>query len=127
MSEQINKIIEQLKELTLVEVAELVKQIEKTFYVTALVQTNMNNDSGDSKKKEDENKKSEFNLILDEVAPDKKISVLKVVRSLTGLGLKEVKELVESAPKEIKKNLSKNDAEEAKKLIELAGGKASLK
>ena len=127
MSEQINKIIKQLKELTLVEVAELVKQIEKTFYVTALIQTNINNNLSDSKKEDESNKKTEFDLFLDEVFPDKKISVLKVVRSLTGLGLKEVKALVESAPKEIKKNLSKDDAEEAKKQIELAGGRASLK
>ena len=126
MSKQINQIIEQLKELTLLEVAELVKQIEKTFYVKALVQSSANSANTDSKNENESVKKSEFNLILTEVAPDKKISVLKVVRSLTGLGLKEVKGLVESAPKEIKKNLSKDDAEEAKKQIELAGGKASL-
>jgi large subunit ribosomal protein L7/L12 len=126
MPEQINIIIEQLKNLTLIEAAELVKQIEKTFYVRALVSSNTKNDIKDEKLDNSHSAKTEFNLILVEVPSDKKIPILKVVRSLTGLGLKEVKELVESAPKEIKKNLSKNDAEEAKKQIELAGGKASL-
>ena len=126
MSEQISKIIEQLKDLTLIEAAELVKQIEKTFYVQALVGSSIKNNTNDVKIDNNKNAKTEFNLILVEVPSDKKIPVLKVVRSLTGLGLKEVKELVESAPKEIKKNLNKSDAEEAKKQIELAGGKASL-
>jgi large subunit ribosomal protein L7/L12 len=126
MSEQISKIIEQLKNLTLIEAAELVKQIEKTFYVQALVSSNVKSNTNDEKIENNQNLKTEFNLILVEVPSDKKIPILKVVRSLTGLGLKEVKELVESAPKEIKKNLNKSDAEEAKKQIELAGGKASL-
>jgi large subunit ribosomal protein L7/L12 len=126
MSEQISIIIEQLKNLTLIEAAELVKQIEKTFYVQALVSSNIKNSINDIKIDNNQNTKTEFNLILVEVPSDKKIPILKVVRSLTGLGLKEVKELVESAPKEIKKNLNKSDAEEAKKQIELAGGKASL-
>ena len=126
MSKQINIIIEQLKELTLIEVAELVKQIETIFYVKALIQPSTSNTNQGSKTESETVTKTEFSLILDEVGVDKKISVLKVVRSLTGLGLKEVKTLVESAPKEIKKNLSKNEAEEAKKQIELAGGKASL-
>ena len=65
--------------------------------------------------------------MLDEVPADKKIAVLKVVRSLTGLGLKEAKELVESAPKQIQEDMPKDAAEEAKKQIEDAGGKASLK
>ena len=71
--------------------------------------------------------KTEFNLILDEVPADKKIAVLKVVRSLTGLGLKEAKELVESAPKVVQESLAKDAAEAAKAQIESAGGKASLK
>ena len=71
--------------------------------------------------------KTEFDLILDEVPADKKIAVLKVVRSLTGLGLKEAKELVESAPKQVQAALTKDAAENGKKQIEEAGGKASLK
>ena len=75
---------------------------------------------------EEVEEKTEFNLMLDEVPADKKIAVLKVVRSLTGLGLKEAKELVESAPKQVQADLAKDVAEEGKKQIEGAGGKASL-
>ena len=64
--------------------------------------------------------------MLDEVPADKKIAVLKVVRGLTGLGLKEAKELVESAPKEVQAGIGKDAAEDAKKQIEAAGGKVSL-
>jgi len=70
--------------------------------------------------------KTEFNLMLDEVPADKKIAVLKIVRGLTGLGLKEAKELVESAPKQIQEGIAKDAGEDAKKQIEAAGGKASL-
>ena len=70
--------------------------------------------------------KTEFNLMLDEVPADKKIAVLKVVRGLTGLGLKEAKDLVESAPKLVQESMGKDAAEDAKKQIEEAGGKASL-
>jgi large subunit ribosomal protein L7/L12 len=75
---------------------------------------------------EEVEEKTEFNLMLDEVPADKKIAVLKVVRGLTGLGLKEAKELVESAPKQIQEGLAKDAAEDAKKQIEDAGGKVSL-
>ena len=68
-----------------------------------------------------------IDLILEEVPADKKIAILKVVRSLTGLGLKEAKELVESAPKQVQSALAKDAAENGKKQIEEAGGKASLK
>jgi len=71
-------------------------------------------------------KKTEFNVMLDEVPADKKIAVLKVVRTLTGLGLKEAKTLVESAPKLVQESLGKDAAEDAKKQIESAGGKVSL-
>ena len=75
---------------------------------------------------EEVEEKTEFNVMLDEVPADKKIAVLKVVRGLTGLGLKEAKELVESAPKQIQEGIAKDAAEDAKKQIEDAGGKASL-
>jgi large subunit ribosomal protein L7/L12 len=75
---------------------------------------------------EEVEEKTEFNLMLEEVPKDKKIAVLKVVRGLTGLGLKEAKELVESAPKQIQEGLAKDAAEDAKKQIEDAGGKVSL-
>ena len=75
---------------------------------------------------EEVEEKTEFNVMLDEVPADKKIAVLKVVRSLTGLGLKEAKELVESTPKLVQESLGKDAAEDAKKQIEDAGGKVSL-
>jgi large subunit ribosomal protein L7/L12 len=76
---------------------------------------------------EEVEEKTEFNVMLDEVPADKKIAVLKVVRGLTGLGLKEAKELVESAPKQVQEGVAKDAAEDAQKQIEAAGGKASLK
>ena len=75
---------------------------------------------------EEVEEKTEFNVMLDEVPADKKIAVLKVVRTLTGLGLKEAKELVESAPKMVQEALGKDAAEDAKKQIEEAGGKVPL-
>jgi len=128
MSEKIDQIVEELKTLTLLEASELVKKIEETFGVdaSASVGGGMMMAAAPSAAEEVE-EKTEFNLMLDEVPADKKIAVLKVVRSLTGLGLKEAKELVESAPKAIQENLAKAAAEEAKKQIEEAGGKASLK
>ena len=75
---------------------------------------------------EEVEEKTEFNVMLDAVPADKKIAVLKVVRSLTGLGLKEAKELVESAPKQVQESVSKDAAENAKKQLEEAGAKVSL-
>ena len=128
MSEKITQIVEDLKTLTLLEASELVTKIEETFGVdaSAAVGGPMMMAAAPAVVEEVE-EKTEFNLMLDEVPADKKIAVLKVVRSLTGLGLKEAKELVESAPKQIQENLAKDAAEEAKKQIEDAGGKASLK
>ena len=128
MSEKIDQIIESLKNVTLLESAELVKKIEETFDVDASTSVGpamvMAAALGSVEEIEE---KTEFNLMLDEVPSDKKIAVLKIVRSLTGLGLKEAKQLVESAPKQIQEDMAKDKAEEAKKQIEDAGGKASLK
>jgi len=127
MSEKIDQIVEDLKTLTLLEASELVSKIEETFGVDASAVGGggvvMAAAAGAAEEVEE---KTEFNLMLDEVPADKKIAVLKVVRGLTGLGLKEAKELVESAPKLIQENLAKDSAEDAKKQIEDAGGKASL-
>jgi len=128
MSQKIDQIIEDLKTLTLLEASELVSKIEETFGVDA--STSVGNTvvmAGAPVTVEEVEEKTEFNLILDEVPADKKIAVLKVVRSLTGLGLKEAKELVESAPKVVQESLAKDAAEAAKAQIESAGGKASLK
>ena len=128
MSEKIDQIVEDLKTLTLLEASELVSKIEETFSVDASATAGggvvMAAALGATEEVEE---KTEFNLMLDEVPADKKIAVLKVVRGLTGLGLKEAKELVESAPKQVQEGVAKDAAEDAQKQIEAAGGKASLK
>jgi large subunit ribosomal protein L7/L12 len=126
MSEKIDQIVEDLKTLTLLEASELVTKIEETFGVDASAASGGAMVMAAAATADEVEEKTEFNLMLDEVPADKKIAVLKVVRSLTGLGLKEAKELVESAPKQVQEALSKDAAEEAKKQIEDAGGKASL-
>jgi large subunit ribosomal protein L7/L12 len=129
MSERIDEIVEQLKTLTLLEASELVTKIEDTFGVDAsasgggMMVMAPTAGGGDDAVEE----KTSFNLMLDEVPADKKIAVLKIVRGLTGLGLKEAKELVEAAPKLVQAEMGKDAAEDAKKQIEEAGGKASLK
>ena len=127
MSEKINQIVEELKTLTLLEASELVAAIEETFGVDASAAGGAPVVMAAAGPAEEVEEKTEFDLSLDEVPADKKIAVLKVVRSITGLGLKEAKELVESAPKVIQEAVAKDAAEGAKKQIEEAGGKASLK
>ena len=127
MSEKIDQIVEELKTLTLLEASELVSKIEETFGVdaSAAVGGGMMMAAAPAAVEEVE-EKTEFNVMLDEVPSDKKIAVLKVVRSLTGLGLKEAKELVESAPKQVQEGVAKDAAEAAKKQLEEAGAKVSL-
>ena len=127
MSEKLTQIVEDLKTLTLLEASELVTQIEETFGVDASAAASGAVVMATSGETEDVEEKTEFDIMLDEVPADKKIAVLKVVRGITGLGLKEAKELVESAPKLIQEGLTKDAAEDAKKQIETAGGKVSLK
>ena len=127
MSDKINQIVEELKTLTLLEASELVAQIEETFGVDASAAAGGAMVMAAAAPVEEEEAKTEFDLMLDEVPADKKIAVLKVVRSLTGLGLKEAKQLVESAPKLVQEGIAKDAAEEAQKQISDAGGKASLK
>lgn len=127
MSDKINQIVEELKTLTLLEASELVTAIEETFGVDASASAGGGVMMAAAPAAAEEvEEKTEFNVMLDEVPADKKIAVLKVVRTLTGLGLKEAKDLVESAPKLVQEALSKDAAEDAKKLIEGAGGKVSL-
>jgi large subunit ribosomal protein L7/L12 len=125
----INKpeLIESLKSLSLEDILEIVKNFETSFGIENFKFSPSTGSSVTKEKTEQIIEKTEFNLILEEVPADKKIAILKVIRTLTNLGLKEVKELVESAPKIVKENLSKEVAELAKKQIEEAGGKASLK
>ena len=127
MSDKINQIVEELKTLTLLEASELVSQIEETFGVDASAAVGGGAVvMAAAAVAEEVEEKTEFNVMLDEVPADKKIAVLKVVRALTGLGLKEAKELVESAPKQVQGDVAKDAAEDAKKQLEAAGGKVSL-
>ena len=126
MSEKIDQILENLKTLTLLEASELVSKIEETFNVDASVATGGTMVMANSMVTEEVEEKTEFNVMLDEVPGDKKIAILKVVRSITGLGLKEAKQLVESAPQQIQESVSKEAGEDIKKQLEEAGAKVSL-
>jgi large subunit ribosomal protein L7/L12 len=127
MSAATDQILEQLKTLSLLEASELVKQIEEAFGVSAAAPAGGMMMAPTAAAAEPEEEKTEFDVILEEVPADKKIAVLKVVRTLTGLGLKEAKDLVESTPKAVKEAISKGDAETAKKELEEAGGKVAIK
>ncbi|NJL22818.1 MAG: 50S ribosomal protein L7/L12 [Leptolyngbyaceae cyanobacterium SM1_3_5] len=131
MSATTDQILEQLKSLTLLEAAELVKGIEEAFGVTAAAPAGgmmmMAPGAAAAAPAEEVEEQTEFDVILEEVPADKKIAVLKVVRGLTGLGLKEAKDLVESTPKPVKEGIAKEAAEAAKKEIEEAGGKVTVK
>ena len=120
----LNKIIDELSKLTVVEAAELSKQLEEKWGVTAAAPVAAATPGGAPAAAAEE--KSEFTVFLS-AAGDKKINVIKEVRAITGLGLKEAKDLVEGAPKEIKQGVPKKDAEEFKKKLEAAGAKVELK
>tara|TARA_B100001105_G_scaffold114746_1_gene91908 strand:- start:3556 stop:3927 length:372 start_codon:yes stop_codon:yes gene_type:complete len=120
----LNKIIEDLSKLTVVEAAELSKQLEEKWGVTAAAPVAAAAPTSGGAAPEEE--KSEFSVFLTSIG-DKKINVIKEVRAFTGLGLKEAKDLVEAAPKEVKSGVPKKDAEEAKKKLEAAGAKIELK
>jgi large subunit ribosomal protein L7/L12 len=126
MTAATDKILEGLKALSLLEAAELVKQIEEAFGVSAAAPVAVAAVGGGAPAEAAE-EKTEFDVILESVPDDKKIAVLKVVRGLTGLGLKEAKDLVEAAPKAVREGVAKDAAEDAKKQIEEAGGKVAIK
>ena len=118
----LNKIVDELSKLTVVEAAELSKQLEEKWGVTAAAPVA----AAPVAAAEQAEEQSDFTIFLVS-AGDKKINVIKEVRAITGLGLKEAKDLVEAAPKEVKKGVPKKDAEEAKKKLETAGAKVELK
>ena len=121
----LNKIIDELSKLTVVEAAELSKQLEEKWGVTAaaaVAAPAAGAVAGGAPAEE----KDEFTIVLAS-AGEKKINVIKEVRAITTLGLKEAKDLVEGAPKEIKSGVNKKDAEEMKKKLEAAGAKVELK
>lgn len=128
----VDEVMEKLKSMTLLEASELVKAIEETFDVDAsagggammmAAPAAAGGDAGAAAAEE----KTEFDLVLESFPADKKIAVLKVVRGITGLGLKEAKEMVEAAPKVLKEGASKSDCEDAKKQLEEAGAVVAMK
>jgi large subunit ribosomal protein L7/L12 len=138
MSAKTDEILDMLKSLSLLEASELVKQIEEAFGVDAsapvgggmMMMPGMAAGAPGAAAPaaaEPVEEQTEFDLILESVPADKKIAILKVVRELTGLGLKEAKDLVESAPKPVKEAIAKDAAEAAKKQLEEAGAKVTIK
>ena len=124
-SEKIAALIETIKELTVLELSELVKAVEDEFGVSAAAAVAVAAPAAGGAAAAAE-EKTEFDVVLAEVGSNK-IAVIKAVRELTGLGLKEAKDMVEGAPKAVKEGLPKADAEEAKKKLEAAGAKVELK
>ena len=121
----LNKIIDELSSLTVVEAAELSKQLEEKWGVTAAAAVAAAPAAGTAGAAPSE-EKDEFTIMLT-AAGDKKINVIKEIRGVTSLGLKEAKDLVEGAPKEVKSGVNKKEAEEIKKKLEAAGAKVELK
>ena len=121
----LNKIIDDLSSLTVVEAAELSKQLEEKWGVTAAAAVAAVPATG-AAGGEPVEEKSEFTVVLAS-AGDKKINVIKEIRTVTSLGLKEAKDLVEGAPKEVKSGVNKKEAEEIKAKLEAAGAKVELK
>ncbi len=126
MSEKIEKLLEEIGALTLVEAAELKEAMEEKFGVSAAAPVMMAGPAAGGGEAEAAEEKTEFDVELTEVGA-KKLNVIKAVRGLTGQGLKEAKDAVESAPTIIKEGVSKEDAEAAKKELEEAGAKVTLK
>ena len=124
MSEKITNMIEEIKALTVLELNELVKAIEEEFGVSAAAPVAVM--AGGAAPAAAAEEKTDFDVILAEVGPNK-INVIKVVREITGLGLKEAKDLVDGAPKPLKEGASKDDAEAIKAKMEEAGAKVELK
>jgi large subunit ribosomal protein L7/L12 len=128
MSDKVAKLIEDVKALTVLELSELVKALEEEFGVSAAapVAVAAAPAAGEAAAAPAAEEKTEFDAVLAEIGANK-IAVIKVVREITGLGLKEAKELVDNAPKPVKEGVSKDEAEEIKKKLEEAGAKVELK
>ena len=124
MSEKITNLVEEIKTLTVLELNELVKAIEEEFGVSDAAPVAVM--AGGAAPAAAAEEKTDFDVILAEVGPNK-INVIKVVREITGLGLKEAKDLVDGAPKAVKEGAGKDEAEEIKKKLEEAGAKVELK
>ncbi|MEU2612809.1 50S ribosomal protein L7/L12 [Micromonospora sp. NPDC007271] len=121
-----DELLDAFKEMTLIELSEFVKQFEETFEVTAAAPVAVAAAAPGAAPAEAEPEKDEFDVVLD-ADGGKKIQVIKVVRELTGLGLKEAKDLVEAAPKPVLEKVNKETAEKAKAKLEGEGAKVTLK
>ena len=123
-SEKITNILEEIKTLTIIELADLVKAVEEEFGVSAAAPVGVAVAAGAAAPAEEE--KTEFDVVLKGFGA-KKLDVIKAVREITGLGLKEAKEMVEGAPKTVKEGVSKDEAETVKKALEEAGAEVEVK
>ena len=123
-SEKITNILEEIKSLTIVELADLVKAVEEEFGVSAAAPVGVVAVAGAAAPAAEE--KTEFDVVLKSFGA-KKLDVIKAVREITGLGLKEAKEMVEGAPKTVKEGVSKDEAESVKKALEAAGATVEIK
>ena len=125
MSEKIDKIVASVEELTVLELNELVKAIEEKFGVSAAAPVMMAG-AAPAAAGNGEEEKSDYDVLLAEIGPNK-MGVIKAVKEITGLGLKEAKELVDSTPKNVKEGVSKADAEEIQKKLQEVGATIELK
>ena len=123
-SEKITNILEEIKTLTILELADLVKAVEEEFGVSAAAPVGVVAVAGAAAPAAEE--KTEFDVVLKSFGA-KKLDVIKAVREITGLGLKEAKEMVEGAPKAVKEGVSKDEAESVKKALEEAGAEVEVK
>ena len=123
-SEKITNILEEIKSLTILELADLVKAVEEEFGVSAAAPVGVVAVAGAAAPAAEE--KTEFDVVLKSFGA-KKLDVIKAVREITGLGLKEAKEMVEGAPKNVKEGVSKDEAETVKKALEEAGAEVEVK
>ena len=123
-SEKITNILEEIKSLTIIELADLVKAVEEEFGVSAAAPVGVVAVAGAAAPAAEE--KTEFDVVLKSFGA-KKLDVIKAVREITGLGLKEAKEMVEGAPKNVKEGVSKDEAESIKKALEEAGAEVEVK
>ena len=123
-SEKITNIVEEIKTLTILELADLVKAVEEEFGVSAAAPVGAVAVAGAAAPAAEE--KTEFDVVLKSFGA-KKLDVIKAVREITGLGLKEAKEMVEGAPKAVKEGVSKDEAESVKKALEEAGAEVEVK
>ncbi|MDR1545621.1 MAG: 50S ribosomal protein L7/L12 [Deltaproteobacteria bacterium] len=121
------EVVEYIKNLTVIELSEFIKELEETFGVSAAAPVAVAAAAGPAEAAAPVEEQTEFSVVLTAVAAQQKINVIKEVRTITSLGLKEAKELVEGAPQPVKEGVSKEDAEKFKKQLEAAGGTVEIK